>query len=404
MPIELLDRRMRADHPAIPDLCGALDRYVGICRDPDRRPRFLQWFWIDSCIPDLSSKAGAIAIPRSLPISEWPAADREAWTAACRPGTRFRPGGGASRYAEVSRNDFANRYGAFLGFLQRRGWLDLSAAAAAQVAPANVDSYLADLNSRVSSVSIWNAIYKLRMAARLLDPNANFAWLAEIEEDLALVMEPRSKFDRVVLSQRLMQAGLTLIVEAKQYAKRPFQRAKGIRNGLLVALLAACPIRVKNYTALDVGNNFKEIDGTWWMTVPRRDTKTNGGEERPVPHYLNLAIDLYMRQSRPILIGKRPQATALWISSRTGQRFTTKNLGTLISNITLQTIGVDVSPHLFRIAAGTTLAVYAGDKPHLASAVLGHSDEGVTDDHYKRASTVQAALQYAAIVQQMRSK
>jgi hypothetical protein len=165
-----------------------------------------------------SSKARAIEAPRSLPVSEWPAADQQAWELACRPGTRFRPGGGASRYAEVSRNDFANRYGAYLGFLQRRGCLDLSAAAAAQVTPAKVDSYLADLNSRVSSVTIWNAIYKMRMAARLLEPKANFAWLAEIEKDLALVMEPRSKFDRVVLSQSLMEAGLTLLVEAKQPA------------------------------------------------------------------------------------------------------------------------------------------------------------------------------------------
>lgn len=115
-----------------------------------------------------TSKAGAMKAPRSLPVSEWPVADREAWAAASRPGSRFRPGGGASRYAEDSRNDFANRYGAFLGFLQRRGCFDLSASAATQVTPANVDNYLADLSSRVSSVTAWNGIYKLRMAARLL--------------------------------------------------------------------------------------------------------------------------------------------------------------------------------------------------------------------------------------------
>jgi hypothetical protein len=120
------------------------------------------------------SKAEAIDTPRSLPISEWPAADEETWAAACRPGTRFRPGGGASRYAEVSRNDFASRYGAFLGFLWRRGCLNPCAAAGAQVTPANVDSYLADLSGRVSSVTAWNAIYKLRMAARLLDPKSDF--------------------------------------------------------------------------------------------------------------------------------------------------------------------------------------------------------------------------------------
>ena len=41
--------------------------------------------------------------------------------------------------------------------------------------------------------------------------------------------------------------------------------------------------RLKNYTALDIGTSFKEVDGTWWIIVLRRDTKTNGGEERPVP-------------------------------------------------------------------------------------------------------------------------
>jgi site-specific recombinase XerD len=215
-------------------------------------------------------------------------------------------------------------------------------------------------------------------------------------------MQPRSKFDRIVLSERLVEAGLTLTIEAEQYATSPFQRAKGIRNGLVIAMLAARPVRVKNYTELDIGTTFRDVAGIWWITVPPANTKSNGGEERPVPDYLNRAIDLYINQSRPILIGNRTPTAALWISSRTGRRFTSKNLGTLISKITLETIGVDVSPHLFRAAAATTAAVYAGDKPHLASAVLGHSDERIADNHYKRASSVQAALQYATIVQQLR--
>lgn len=40
------------------------------------------------------------------------------------------------------------------------------------------------------------------------------------------------------------------------------------------------------------------------------------------------------------------QTNVLWISSRTGVKYTTKNLGTLISKITFQTLGVNVSPHL----------------------------------------------------------
>jgi hypothetical protein len=57
---------------------------------------------------------------RSLPIQEWPDNDRKAWAEACRPGVRLKPGGRASHFAEVSLKDFTTRYGAYLGFLQRR--------------------------------------------------------------------------------------------------------------------------------------------------------------------------------------------------------------------------------------------------------------------------------------------
>src|SRR5262245_50862632 len=97
--------------------------------------------------------------PRSLPVAEWPEADRRAWTEACRPGSRLKPGGVASYLAQVSRDDFARRYGAFLGFLQRNGLLDRDAAPASQVTLANVQSYIADLTIRVRSVTVWNCIY-----------------------------------------------------------------------------------------------------------------------------------------------------------------------------------------------------------------------------------------------------
>jgi len=73
---------------------------------------------------------------------------------------------------------------------------------------------------------------------------------------------------------------------------------------------------------------------------------------------------------------------------------TTKNLGTLISKITFETLGVDVSPHLFRTAAASTAAIYGGKTPHLASALLNHTDPRVTEEHYNRASTMSAATAY----------
>jgi hypothetical protein len=107
---------------------------------------------------------------RSLPVREWPEALRTAWEEACRPGIRLKPGGKASYLKEVSRNDYTNRCGAFLGFLQRTGKLDLPGSAAPLVTPSNVERYIAELKVRLSSGALWNAISKLRRAAELLDP------------------------------------------------------------------------------------------------------------------------------------------------------------------------------------------------------------------------------------------
>jgi integrase len=346
---------------------------------------------------NLSVGKSVLKRPRSLPASEWPDADRRAWEEACRAGSRLKPGGVADYLAEVSRDEFARRYGAFLGFLQRNDRLEAHRGAGTQVTLPNVEAYIADLKDRVRSVTVWNCIYKLRRAAQLLAPSADFSWLAEIEKDIALEMEPRSKFGRLVLTGRLVEAGMTLVVEAERFARHNLAHARGVRNGLMIALLALCPIRLKNFAGLEIGHTFKQVDRSWWVALPDNLTKSHRRDERRVPAPLDRCIELYLDQSRPLLLGSSPPTNALWISSTTGRRMTTKNLGTLISKVTLETLGVDVSPHLFRTAAASTAAAYGGSTPHLASALLNHTDPRVTEEHYNRASSISASKIYAEI-------
>ena len=212
-------------------------------------------------------------------------------------------------------------------------------------------------------------------------------------------MEPRSKLDRLVFTNRLAEAGLTLVAEAQEFAKNELDRARGVRNGLIIALLAFCPIRIKNFATLEIGHTFKEASGSWWIALPGPATKSGRPHERRVPAFLIPFIDAYLNQGRPVLLGARSPTNALWISSRTGRQMTTKNLGTLISKLTLKTLGVDVSPHLFRAAAASTAAAYGSSTPHLASAILSHTDPRVTDKHYNRAGSIVAGRTYAKIVQ-----
>ena len=147
---------------------------------------------------------------RSLPLHLWPQADRNAWNEACRPATRLKPGGRAGHLRPVTREDHAQQYGYFLGFLDRNGLLELDRPAAVNVTAAKVEAYLAELKARVSSTTVHSRICRLRRAAQYMAPARDLTWLAEIEKDLALVARPRSKFDRLVLTEVLVQAGLKL--------------------------------------------------------------------------------------------------------------------------------------------------------------------------------------------------
>src|SRR5712691_371237 len=86
-------------------------------------------------------KSGATI--HSLPLQLWPAADKNAWEVACRPGARLKRGGAASHLKPVTRHDLAKRYGYFLDFLSRLDWLDPNADPGAHVTPQYVEPYVA---------------------------------------------------------------------------------------------------------------------------------------------------------------------------------------------------------------------------------------------------------------------
>ena len=115
-----------------------------------------------------------------------------------------------------------------------------------------------------------------------------------------LLERPKSDFDRIVLTERLVEAGLTLIREGEAGTNGPWlRRALLVRNGLMVALLAACPIRLKNFAALEIGTSFLKLQGGWWIVLEH--TKSKRPDHRPVPSFLTNSIQSYLEIYRPIL-------------------------------------------------------------------------------------------------------
>ena len=276
----------------------------------------------------------------------------------------------------------------------------MNAPAGAHVTPENVEVYVAELKSRVSSVTVYGSIQKLRRFVQLIAPGSDLGWLIEIERQLYSERRPRPKWGRVVTADVLVDAGRTLMAEA-EIAKRPeFTRARMFRNGLMVALLAYCPIRLKNFAALEIGRSFVNVDGTWWIVLTAAETKEKREDERPVPEDLTASIERYLEIYRPILAGGKAGTNALWFAIN-GKPMSYASMGELIAETTGMTIGVAVSPHLFRTAGVTTLATRAGDKPHAGSALLHHGPNG-PQENYNRASCVTAGKSLAAVNQRYR--
>jgi site-specific recombinase XerD len=231
-------------------------------------------------------------------------------------------------------------------------------------------------------------------------PAQAFTWLSEIAKDLALEMRPRSKFDRLVLTEVLVKAGLRLIHEAEHAQNlTKLARACRVRNGLMVALLALSPIRRKNFAALEIGRSFMKIRGTWWILLSASDTKEKRSDERAVDKLLTNIVDRYLDQHRLVLARSNRAATALWLSANHCGPIKDKQLAHVIRATTLSSVGVAVSPHLFRAAGASTAAIHS-DNPYLASALLHHAHPSVTNAHYNRATSLTAAESFRKVVRQ----
>jgi site-specific recombinase XerD len=335
---------------------------------------------------------------RLLPLDLWPEADRNAWELAGQPTARFRRGGAAGKLRPATRKNYAEQYARFLGFLNRRGLLQLKGAPAVNVTPDKIEAYLPDLK-HVASTTTHRSIGALRRVAQIIAPISDFGWLSEIEKDLAQVARPRSKFNRLILAEVLLEAGLTLMREAElSQTMTELDRACQFRNGLMVALLALCPIRRKNFTSLEIGRSFVKIECQWWIVLAATETKEKRADERPVYELLTPFIESYLSQHRAVLVRSDNVPSALWLSAKDGTPITPSHVTDVISVTTLSTVGVAVSPHLFRTAAVSSAAIHGGANPHLGSALLHHADPNLTAEHYNRATSLTAAESFRHIV------
>ena len=334
----------------------------------------------------------------ALPFSDWTEADRQAWLKACSAPERLRPGGAAARLKPSTRTSLMRAYGYLLEFCRRNELLGEHSAAAGHVTPEIMEAFLGELYHRVGSVTRMVYISKIRAMAAMLAPKRDSSWLADIEADLAYEARPRPKYHRIVSTERLVRVGLDLIRRGETSEHLTLlARARLVRDGLMVALLALCPIRLGNFARLQIGEQIRLVGEWWWITLKGPETKSDRPDDRPIPAILAEAMHRWVRVWRPVF---HPSTNALWPSIKGGALAYTY-VGHVLTETTRRELGVAINPHLFRDCGVYTVATHAGERMGIACGLLQHADPRSTEKNYNKGAMFTAAARYQQIVDEL---
>ncbi|MBU6420135.1 MAG: hypothetical protein KGQ79_10480, partial [Proteobacteria bacterium] len=203
---------------------------------------------------------------------------------------------------------------------------------------------------------------------------------------------------------------LNLMEAAKVRTGQPIRTACAYQQGLMIALLAVRPLRIRNFLALELGRTLL-ADGTGYSMVFGADElkmAQNGALNEPFPEALLPHLGLFLAVYRPTLLRQgdakqaRPATNHLWID-RYGAPMQEPAMRVTIKTVTGRAFGKAVWPHLFRDCLATSVAIEQPALMHIASVMLGHTSLQTIQKHYNQAKMLEAGQKYTKALTQMRS-
>jgi integrase/recombinase XerD len=216
----------------------------------------------------------------------------------------------------------------------------------------------------------------------------------------------RLKLAQLRDSRELLQVGLDLIEDAQgRHFLRNHLRQVQRRDGLMIAFLACRPLRIRNFSSLQLGKHLiLREDGSWRHRISSEETKNRETIDDVLPKRLGRMIGDYLTGDRPVLLGRRHGNMSaeeyLWVSED-GLRCTGSCIRLRIKEHTLKAFGVSVSPHRFRDADVTTIAMELPQHMDMGLALLGNRSRETMYAHYNMAGSNQAGLQLSKVLEDL---
>ena len=324
-----------------------------------------------------------MSIVLCLEHDAWPANDRLRYREA-RTVTSFlgapKP---ARKWSQARCRNVEQGYGQWLSFLTRNGWLETEAPPEARVTPDRVRLFVYQLRERVSSASASMYFEGFARLVMVMAPGQDWSWLRIIIANLKAAARPeKDKRSHMVDARQLLALGVGLMEEALDLGER-YHTATCMRDGLLIAVLASCPVRIGNLMAIEIGRHLLFDGDRYRLFFTEEETKTAHPFQAELPPLLTIYIETWLRDHRRRLQarGKGAKTDRLWID-RWGKPMGENAIRAQIEKRTEEAFGRHVWPHLARSIAATSFVDHDPEMVALVPDLLGHTVHQTAHKYY----------------------
>lgn len=336
-----------------------------------------------------------MSIPLCIKRHAWPPIDQLRYREA-REVTSFlgapKP---ARKWSPARCRNVEQGYGQWLSFLARNGWLDVETPPEVRVTPDRVRLFVIQLRERVSSCSAAMIFEGFARMIVVMTPERDWAWLRITITNLKAIAKPeKDKRCHMVDARQLLALGVDLMEQALEMGDR-YHAATHMRDGLLIAVLASCPVRIANLMAIEIERHLLFDRDRYRLFFTEKETKAAHPYQAELSPVLNPYIDIWLRDHRRKLLahGDGAKTDRLWID-RWGKAMGEHAIRDQIEKRTRDAFGRHIWPHLARSIAATSFVDHDPDMVALVSDLLGHADQRTAHKHYILAN---AALAHAAV-------
>jgi len=333
-------------------------------------------------------------------VQSWPRIDRDLFLRARERGSVLEKGGLASEWRPSTVAIRVRAYDRYLAWLKENGILFETETPEQRLTKERVRSYYQYLEPRYSDVTVAMALHSLCYVVRALSKGRKPKWLEAFANRLMSQAEPaRPKPPRIVHSRLLYEFGVELMVDA--LAQGPLTRDAAVRyrDGLMIAMLACCPLRRGEFFALSIDINFRLERSVYVGRLGPEITKSKRPRQAHYWRQLTPYIDRYLTFVRPFLT-QGNDSSWLWIRYK-GRRMTCA--AHRISPLTEGRFRKRVNPQLFRDCAGTSTALDDPEHIGVIPVILGHAQYSTGERYYNQADMISASRRLRDVVMKVQN-